>query len=191
VLAAIDQVCLLYPVDRERVALAGMSAGASMGALLATRYPQRFKAVVMHSGVPPGAADSAASVIGAMRGRRGPVAPVALSKWPPLLVIHGSGDRVVAAANGAASARLWASAAGAETIAVRRVQRGARYPMTITEFRSGGRAAATLCEVEGLGHAWSGGDVGERFSDERGPDASRMVWAFMLRQFKAELGKAR
>ena len=40
--------------------IAGLSAGASMAALLATRYPDRFKAVVMHSGVPPGAADSAA-----------------------------------------------------------------------------------------------------------------------------------
>jgi poly(hydroxyalkanoate) depolymerase family esterase len=190
-LAAIDQVCLLYPVDRERVALAGMSAGASMGALLATRYPKRFKAVVMHSGVPPGAADSAASAIGAMRGRRGPAAPAAETHWPPLLVIQGSRDHVVAAANGAASARLWASAAGAEKITVRTVQRGARYPMTVTEFRSGGKTAATLCEVQGLGHAWSGGDAAERFSDVRGPDASRMVWAFMLRQFKATLGKAR
>ena len=38
---AIDQVCLLHPVDRERVAVAGLSAGASMAALLATRHPER------------------------------------------------------------------------------------------------------------------------------------------------------
>ena len=190
-LAAIDQVCLLYPVDRQRVALAGMSAGASMGALLATRYPSRFKAVIMHSGVPPGAADSAASALGAMRGRRSPVAPEGEANWPPLLVIQGSRDHLVAVANGASSARLWAAAAGAERIAVRQVQRGTRYPMTVTEFRSGSRTAATLCEVEGLGHAWSGGDAGERFSDARGPDASRMTWAFMLRQFKDALGNAR
>jgi len=186
-LAAIDQVCLLYPVDRERVGLAGMSAGASMGALLATRYPERFKAVVMHSGVPPGAADSAASALGAMRGRRGPTAPTGDRAWPPLLVIQGSRDHVVAPANGAASAHLWAAAAGAKTVATRQVQRGLRYPMTVTEYKSRGRTAATLCEVQGLGHAWSGGDGSERFSDDRGPDASRMVWAFMLRQFKAGL----
>jgi poly(3-hydroxybutyrate) depolymerase len=56
--------------------------------------------------------------------------------------------------------------------------------MTVTEFKSRGKTAATLCEVQGLGHAWSGGDGGERYSDERGPDASRMIWSFMLRQFK-------
>ena len=32
-MAAVDQVCLLYPVDRERMAVAGLSAGASMAVL--------------------------------------------------------------------------------------------------------------------------------------------------------------
>ena len=53
---AIDQVCLLYRVDRARIAVAGLSAGASMAALLVTRHPGRFRAVMMHSGIPPGTA---------------------------------------------------------------------------------------------------------------------------------------
>lgn len=36
------------PVDCQRIAVAGLWAGASMAALLVTRYPERFKAVVMH-----------------------------------------------------------------------------------------------------------------------------------------------
>lgn len=72
IMAAIDQVCLLYPADRQRVALAGLSAGASMAALLAARHPERFKAVVMHSGVPPGTAHSGLSALGAMNGLRTP-----------------------------------------------------------------------------------------------------------------------
>ena len=44
----------VVPVDRTRVAVAGLSAGASMAALLVTRHPGRFKAVMMHSGIPPG-----------------------------------------------------------------------------------------------------------------------------------------
>jgi len=185
VLAAIDQVCLLYPVDPSRIAIAGMSAGASMAALLAARHPGRFKAVVMHSGVPPGAADSAASAMRAMRGHRLPPTPPGAVSWPPLLVIQGSSDRVVAAMNGAAAARHWASAVGASEITVRQVRRGARHPMTVTDFKSGGTVAATLCEVERLGHAWSGGAAGQRFSDAEGPDASRMVWAFIARCFAA------
>ena len=201
--AAIDQVCLLYPVDPVRVGIAGLSAGAGMAALVALRYPERFQAVAMHSGVPPGVADSTATAIRAMRGRApAPVAAQpdaaqpdaappdaattdAATPWPPLLVIHGSEDRVVSASNAAAAARLWASAAGASGETVRRVQRGARYPMTIAEFGPRGRIAATLCEIEGLGHAWSGGDARERFSDARGPDASRLVWNFMSRRFRA------
>jgi poly(hydroxyalkanoate) depolymerase family esterase len=190
--AAIDQACLLYPVDPQRIGIAGLSAGAGMAALLATRYPDRFKAVVMHSGVPPGIADSTASALRAMRGRSpapaaDPEAPpaAATADWPPLLVIHGSLDRVVSATNAAAAARLWAAAAGVVDETVRSVQRGARYPMTVTDFGLRNRPAATLCEIEGLGHAWSGGPATERFSDPRGPDASRLVWAFMSRRFRA------
>jgi poly(3-hydroxybutyrate) depolymerase len=39
--------------------------------------------------------------------------------------------------------------------------------------------------VAGLGHAWSGGAAGQPYSDPKGPDAARMVWAFALRQFGA------
>jgi poly(3-hydroxybutyrate) depolymerase len=63
------------------------------------------------------------------------------------------------------------------------VQRGARYPANITDYRSPGRLVATLCEIVGLGHAWSGGAGSQTYSDPKGPDASRMIWAFAARQF--------
>lgn len=47
IMKAIDQVCLMYPVDPTRIAVAGLSAGASMAALLVTRHPERFKALIM------------------------------------------------------------------------------------------------------------------------------------------------
>ncbi len=117
IMAAIDQVCLLYRADRERVGMAGLSAGASMAALLATRYPERFKAVTMHSGVPSGMAHSSLSAVGAMYGRRS-TKPLASSlgmmdvSLPPLLVIHGDSDAVVANSNGRAAAQAWAKSAG-------------------------------------------------------------------------------
>lgn len=95
ILRAVEQVSVLYAADRERTAVAGLSAGASMAALLATRHPARFRAVAMHSGVPPGMASSAATAVGAMRGRRVPLEPQPAQDWPPLLVIHGEGDGVV------------------------------------------------------------------------------------------------
>lgn len=184
-MAAIDQICLLYPVDADRIAIAGLSAGASMGALMATRYPNRFKAVVIHSGVPPGAADSSLSALGAMRGGRSPAGSAPIVAWPPLLVIHGGADRVVCATNGHAAARLWAEAAGAQPSASRRVRRGKRHEMVVTDFKAKKRLVATLCEIAKMGHAWSGGHARESHGDAAGPDASRMVWAFAERQFRA------
>ena len=182
--AAIDQVCLLYPVDRTRIAVAGLSAGASMSALLVTRYPDRFRAVVMHSGIPPGAADSTVSALGAMQGRREPASPAAPARWPPLLVIHGASDRVVAASNGHAATHLWAEAAGAKAGLSRPVRRGNRYLSVWTDYRVRGKTVATLCEVDRLGHAWSGGDARHPYGDADGPDASRLVWTFAAKQFR-------
>ena len=185
ILAAIDQVCLLYPADRQRVAVAGLSAGASMAALLVTRYPERFKAVVMHSGIPPGTAHSTLTALGAMRGHRAAAPLTVPASWPPLLVIHGTVDTIVAVRNGHAAAQLWADAAGARASAARAVQRGKRYAMTVTDFKSRGKTVATLADVGRLGHAWSGGAPKKPFSDAQGPDASRMAWAFAAKQFRA------
>lgn len=189
IMQAIDQVCLLQPVDRGRVAIAGLSAGASMAALLAIRHPGRFRALVMHSGIPPGAARSSLSALAAMRGRHGasPLAatlPLVTASWPPLLVIHGAVDEVVALANAHGSIRLWAGAAGATASAVREVRRGRRLPMAVTDFARGGTAVATLAVVDDLAHAWSGGLASQPFGDGRGPDASRLAWSFAARQFR-------
>ncbi|MEO8312047.1 MAG: PHB depolymerase family esterase [Caldimonas sp.] len=186
IMAAIGQVCLFHSADRHRVAIAGLSAGASMAALLVTRHPERFKAVTMHSGVAPGAAHSTLSAVGAMQGRRspGPMPTLAnAATWPPLMVIQGESDRVVLVRNGRAAAQVWADASGALAGAERGVRRGKRYPMTVTDYKSKGITRATLVEVGGLGHAWSGGAHDERFSDGKGPDASRMVWGFASKQF--------
>ena len=222
ILRAIDQVCLLYPADRERVAIAGLSAGASMAALVVTRHPERFKALAMHSGIAPGTAHSTLSALGAMQGRRGtrPLAQVppptlAASQvnaaspcdaapfrdgrrlssaqgrvLPPLLVIHGAADRVVSARNGQAAALQWADASGARAGAARQLQRGQRYPMTVTDFKRHGSTVATRVEVARLGHAWSGGMSKLPYGDGLGPDASRMVWAFVKRQFRVPKAKA-
>jgi hypothetical protein len=98
IMRAIDQVCLLHPVDKAWVAIAGLSKGASMAALLVTRHTRRFKAGVMHSGIPPGTAHFTLSALGAMHGHRSTM-PLAATpstmeaNWPPLLVIQSAGKR--------------------------------------------------------------------------------------------------
>ncbi len=189
ILNAIDQVILTHSADRERVAVAGLSAGASMAALLATLHPARFAAVAMHSGIPPGSAHSAVSALAAMRGLHADplrmASPRAMgAPWPPLLVIHGATDTVVSLHNGKAAAQAWADAASAHPRPERVVQRGKRHPMTVTDFNRGMTKVVTLVELQRLGHAWSGG-AGGLPHDAQGPDASRMVWAFAAKQFSA------
>lgn len=183
-IAAIDQACALHGADSARVAIAGMSAGASMAAFTALHYPDRFKAVAMHSGIAPGTAHSTATALSAMQGRRTPHPLAPTGGLPPLLVIQGTADPLVRASNGLAAAQLWADAAGALPSAPRTVQRGARRAMMLTDFKQRGRLTATLCEVAGLGHAWSGGAASQPWADASGPDASRLIWAFAARQFR-------
>lgn len=188
IMRALDLACTLYSADRERIGIVGLSAGASMAALVVTRHPERFKAVTMHSGIPPGTASSPLSAVGAMHGRRAtkplPASPGTTSlAWPPLLVIHGDSDAVVAPGNGRAAAQVWANAAGAVPGSGRNVQRGKRHPMRVIDFKRQGATVATLVEVECLAHAWSGGAANQHFSDRKGPDASRMAWAFTAKQF--------
>jgi poly(hydroxyalkanoate) depolymerase family esterase len=185
VASAIDHICQTQAVDPRRVALVGLSAGAGLAALLAARQPARFAAVVMHSGVGPGLARSSASALGAMHGSRGgmPLTPMAAGPHlPALLVIQGSADPIVAPGNGALAAQRWADCAGAHAGQPRSVQRGKRYPATVTDYRLSGRLVATLCLIQGLGHAWSGGAAGQAYSEPRGPDAARMAWSFMQKQ---------
>ncbi len=185
--ATIDQVCLKQAIDPGRMALAGISAGASMATLMVTRQPARFQAVAMHSGIGPGVAYSSITAFGAMRGQKQPGLPLAVLPdgvhLPALLVIQGSADSTVAPSNGPQAARQWANTEGAKPGPPRAVQRGARYAASVTDFKVGSRLVSTLCEVRGLSHAWSGGASGCSYSDPKGPDASRMIWTFVSKQF--------
>jgi poly(hydroxyalkanoate) depolymerase family esterase len=186
ILATVDHVCTRYSVDTSKIAIAGFSAGASMAALVALHDPARFAAVAMHSGVDPRLANSTATALSAMRGRpRSGVSPVvALPRnLPPLLVLQGSTDHIVVKANGMRAATAWVAYRDAQAGTPRIVRRGKRYPLTTMDWTTRGRLVATLSEISGLAHAWSGGAASQGFSDPQGPDASRMVWAFAQRQF--------
>jgi poly(3-hydroxybutyrate) depolymerase len=157
-----------------------------MAALLAVRHPARFCAVAMHSGIAPGVAHSLAGALKAMRGHAvaAPLSPLpAGTHLPALLVIQGNTDSLVAPGNGLAAAQLWALREAALPTRPRTIQRGARHPATLTDYKTKGRLVATLCAIQGLGHAWSGGAASQAYSDPKGPDASRMIWAFAAKQF--------
>jgi poly(hydroxyalkanoate) depolymerase family esterase len=90
IISAVEHICLTQPVDPQRMALVGLSAGAGLASLLAVSQLERFRAVVMHSGIRPGQANSSATALRAMRGR--PVAlPLAAGLHLPALLVIQNG----------------------------------------------------------------------------------------------------
>jgi poly(hydroxyalkanoate) depolymerase family esterase len=54
-----------------------------------------------------------------------------------------------------------------------------RHPYTVLDYRSdAGGLVMRKVLVDGLEHAWSGGDPDGSFTDEKGPAASRLMWEF-------------
>ena len=56
--------------------------------------------------------------------------------------------------------------------------------MTVVDFKRRGHVAATLVEIHGLAHAWSGGAARQPFSDPAGPDATAMIWRFFAKRLR-------
>jgi poly(hydroxyalkanoate) depolymerase family esterase len=193
----ITQVTQRRPIDPQRVYVAGMSAGGAMACLLAVRHSQLFAACAIHSGLMYGAANSPAQALAAMRSgpssasidkARQLVRETPPSVIVPTLVIHGDRDTTVNPVNAdqiIEQLKLRAedlkdpSAAPLLTSEERRVENGGR-PYRQQDSTQRGRLVLRKIVVEGLGHAWSGGDVRYDFNDANGPDASRFILDFVM-----------
>lgn len=177
-IAIIDRVCACHPVAAECIFALGLSAGGAMALALGLRHPQRFRAVGSHSGplpVPPAgpreAVDDAAVALGQL-GRGRP---------PPLILLQGDADPVVAPANAEACVALWRSLQGGapgEAPRIEAMQRGDRRSYSQLDWGPRVAPEVRLVRVHGLGHAWSGGARGQGYADPKGPDALRLAWQF-------------
>lgn len=200
VTAMVEQVKQLYPVDPARIYVAGLSAGAAMAGLLALFHADTFAAAAIHSGLPPGAANSALGAGAAMRHGVSIAAEAdvlqalhsSADTIPPVIVIHGDADETVAESNGTEAVRFMLEAHLAlaeesppgkgtprQESQARTVAASAKVrPHTVTDHYVNGRLAVCDVRIEGLGHAWSGGDADHAYHDAKGPNASGMIWAF-------------
>jgi poly(hydroxyalkanoate) depolymerase family esterase len=199
VVSLVDAIVRQHGFDRDRIYLAGMSAGAGLAAALALRYPDRFAAVGLHSG--PAIAPPSSSLAAMNLMRRGlrddPIRAVEacadIASYPgmPALVMHGALDTVVTDRNatqlGIAFARLnrLVDEHGAMRVGEQRVQ--ARDDADTIDYLKAGRLVVRVCIVRRLPHAWSGGDPCEPFHSATGPDAAAMFWHFFRRQRRKRL----
>ncbi|MEM5314845.1 PHB depolymerase family esterase [Paraburkholderia sp. JHI869] len=196
----VDAIVREHGFDRERVCLAGISAGAGLASVLAMRYPWRFAAVGLHSGPVFGAANSTMSAMNVMHhgSREDPVrlvdAAVDVAAHPgmPTFIVQGEIDAVVARRNavqlGMQFARVNRLLDAQGELRVGEIRTYNRDAVAYTDYVKSGRLVVRVCLVRGLGHAWSGGDAREPFHSDRGPDAMSMMWQFFRRQRRSAEG---
>jgi poly(hydroxyalkanoate) depolymerase family esterase len=181
-----------YALDRNRIYVAGLSAGGAMAAILARTYPDIYAAAGIHSGLAYGAAHSLVSALGAMKqGGKQRDLKSALTLSPsglpqhivPTIVLHGELDTTVHPLNGDQIIAQNMNMLGRQPLHAgthnERVTGGHAYTRTLYTDNAG----HTLLEqwlIHGAGHAWSGGGSDGSFTDPRGPDASQAMLDFFM-----------
>ena len=158
IMATIQAVKENYPIDSENVFVAGLSAGGSMAGLLAKCYPGEFRAAAIHSSPSPLRARGAMEALKLMKD-----GPAEFPRYEkicqhgtplPIMVIHGTADDRVAPSNAP----------------------------SVLEDLGTGDTRSRLVMVGGLGHEWSGGAPGHKYSAPNGPKANELIWRFFSRQ---------
>jgi poly(hydroxyalkanoate) depolymerase family esterase len=194
--ALVNRTVRRYPIDARRVYIAGISAGGAMAGVLAYCYGALFAACAIVSGVMYRGAESlrdAASVM--LRGSRAAPELVARAAaqnssdsvaFVPALVIHGDEDSSVHPRNAdqiIEQLRAFAQYLGKSAKPLTESQE-VRVSSTDRAYRQrdylhNKRILLRKIIIEGMGHAWSGGDARHPFNDAAGPDASQLVWDFV------------
>jgi poly(hydroxyalkanoate) depolymerase family esterase len=179
-----------HHVDTSRIYISGLSAGASMAALVALRHPEWIAALGMHSGAALGSAQTASEGLRVMR--YGAAQPPSQAMPPllpdaaafpgmPAIILHGDRDTVVDPRSGGQllEQMAWVNGLPPDSVAaVHHYAAGTKRAYTRRDLPVGRTARVALCEIPGLGHAWSGGDGHIRFHSQEGPDASLLMWRF-------------
>ncbi|MCX2522755.1 PHB depolymerase family esterase [Larsenimonas sp. GH2-1] len=177
----IRQLIATHELDARRVYVAGLSAGGAMATTLAMTYPELFAAVGVHSGLPHGVARGLPDAMALMQGGTGGGSARARS-WAsavPAIIFHGDRDTTVHPANADRIAAQYAITHQQTRVTVEQgqVKHGHAYTRTLHHDATG-----TPCleqwQIQGAGHAWSGGSNKGSYTDPKGPDASREMLRF-------------
>ena len=189
-----------YKIDFDNIFAYGFSAGGGMSPVLAATYPDVFKAIGIGSGLPFKAATTMTDAFTVMMSGTSLsadtlagyiVSSMGSYKRPvPVIIFQGSSDYTVIPKNAELLASSWLIAnnkMGANinttpTTSKETTSAGKSFTRTVYTDANGRRMIETLL-VDGMGHAWSGGD-GYNFSEPNGPNATE----YMINFFKQFIG---
>jgi poly(hydroxyalkanoate) depolymerase family esterase len=170
-----------YLVDRKRVYVGGLSAGAAAAAIMGATYDDLYAAIGIHSGLACGVATDLPSALVAMRQGGSGHKVVSGGRTPvPTIVFHGDRDATVHPDNGDQILEQSVRTIGSQKKVHRgQVPGGHAYTRTVLSD-AGGREMLEHWNIHGAGHAWSGGSPAGSYTDPRGPDATREMLRFFL-----------
>lgn len=152
-----------------------------MTVILGQTYPDVCAAIGVHSGLPYGAATDVPSAFAAMAGNEVPGTPVSKSATVPAIVFHGTADATVHPFNADGIARQVCDRAATGTLQhdTRETLSGRDVRRTIATTPTGDVVLEDW-RIDGLVHAWSGGQATGSYTDPKGPDASAEMVRFFF-----------
>jgi len=193
VLDLVERVVREHDVDRTRIYLAGLSAGACLASILAEQAPDVFAGVAAMAGVALHAAHDVDSAYDAMRGERKPDPPptavdTAAYRRSRAIIWTGARDIRVAPVNawllGRQFSQLYGLCAEPDVEEIfgggKRALWRDRSGMTRVEVR----------ELDAIGHVWSGGSLRGSYTAPVGPNFSEALFRFFLEEGEAETEQA-
>ena len=191
IVGIVGKVMASYPIDRSRVYICGISAGAGMANIVALNHPQLFAALGLHSGPLYGAGHSTIGAMGVMKHgashRVDRAIEEVLQRRPgfpsmPTMLIQGEDDHVVRPVNQAQLTRqamlLNGLPHGSPVDVASKAGTKRTHPHRIHDVYSERKLMLRVAQIAELKHAWSGGDERLSFNSGRGPDASKMLLEF-------------
>jgi poly(hydroxyalkanoate) depolymerase family esterase len=183
ILAMLDDVENRVAVRRHSVAVAGLSAGGALAALLAFHASGRVQAGVVAAAPPLLGNFVVQDPRSVMRHGLQFAPELALglrqNAFAPLAIIHGTADPVVSSRCATQLAAQVLESLRRAGIPVTRSDGPASDAAVIADYRRNSDLQLRLLDVPGLGHEWTGGPGGHTYCPKGGPPLTELCAQFL------------
>lgn len=192
-----------WTVDKNRVYVTGLSAGAAMSAIVGVTHPDVFAAVGVHSGLEYKAATTMTAAFTAMSSggpnptSQGQAAYNAMGSYArvvPTIVFQGTSDYTVYPVNGDQVIQQYMetdrlASGGSYNASFNTPSSTTPGQVSGTQGRSyniyrwndnNGNLVQEYWKINSMGHAWSGGSTSGSYTDPNGPNASLAMYQFFM-----------